>query len=75
MSQVGIGNGMPPIRHWCNQDDQLTTYGWVAHDGINFGAQEIVDKYFILTTDFVKKHGGTHGGDWSARFALAPLVV
>jgi len=75
MSQVGVQNGIPPIRHWCSQDDQMPAYGWIAHDGVNFGAQEIIDSYFILTTAFVKKQGGTHGGDWSARFGLIPRGV
>lgn len=75
MPQVGAANGLPPIRHWCSQDDQLPSYGWVAHDGVNFGSQEIIDKYFILTTDFVKRQGGTHGGDWSARFDVIPRGV
>jgi len=75
MSQVGVENGIPPIRHWCSQDDQLPAYGWIAHDGVNFGAQEIVDNYFVLTTAFVKKQGGTHGGDWSAKFGLIPRGV
>ena len=75
MPQIGLGDGLPPLRHWCSQDDQLSSYGWVAHDGVNFGAQEIIDKYVILTTDFVKKQGGTHGGDWSAKFGLIPRGV
>jgi len=75
MPQVGTANGVPPIRHWCSQDDLLAAYGWIAHDGINFGAQEIIDKYFIVTTDFVKKQGGNHGGDWSAKFGLIPRGV
>lgn len=57
------------IRHSCEQSDKLRRYGWVRHDGINFGTQEIVDNGFMLTTDFVKRTGGDHGGDWTARIS------
>ncbi|XP_052773711.1 mannosyl-oligosaccharide glucosidase-like [Mya arenaria] len=56
----------PPIRHWCDQGDRLRRYGWLKHDGVNFGVQEIVDSDFMLTTSFIKRAGGDHGGDWSA---------
>lgn len=56
-----------PIRHTCEQSDQLESYGWLKHDGLNFGIQDIVEKEFSLTTQFVKRPGGSHGGDWSAR--------
>jgi len=73
MHQLPTGNGMPPpVRHWCEQNDGLLTYGWIAHDGISFGVQEIVDTYFTVTTDFVKRPGGNHGGEWSARFSIKP---
>ncbi|XP_071121774.1 mannosyl-oligosaccharide glucosidase-like [Mytilus edulis] len=54
-------------RHWCNKADDILKYGWVKHDGMNFGIQEIYEKNFNLTTSFVKRSGGRHGGDWSAR--------
>ncbi|XP_071828540.1 mannosyl-oligosaccharide glucosidase-like isoform X2 [Apostichopus japonicus] len=56
-----------PIRHTCEQSDQLESYGWLKHDGLNFGIQDIVEKEFSLTTQFVKRPGGRNGGDWSAR--------
>ncbi|CAG9836457.1 unnamed protein product [Diabrotica balteata] len=55
------------IRHWCEQGDNLEKYGWLQHDGYNFGIQEIIDGPFNITTSFVKKPGGNHGGEWSAR--------
>lgn len=71
MSQMT--NEIPPsIRHWCTQDDGLPMYGWFVHDGKSFGHQEIMDKYYSLTTDFVKRPGGEHGGDWSARVKVEP---
>lgn len=59
------------IRHSCEQSDKLRRYGWIRHDGINFGTQEIVDNEngCMLTTDFVKRTGGDHGGDWTARIS------
>ena len=66
---------MPPsIRHWCEQNDGLHMYSWFAHDGRNFGLQEIIDKFYTISTDFVKRPGGNHGGDWSARVAVKPRV-
>ena len=55
------------MRHSCEQIDKLPRYGWIRHDGINFGMQEIVDHGYVLNTDFVKRGGGDHGGDWTAR--------
>ena len=66
---------MPPsIRHWCEQGDGLSMYSWFAHDGRHFGLQEIMDKYYTLSTDFVKRQGGHHGGDWTARVTVKPRV-
>lgn len=62
------------FRHWCEQSDNLERYGWLKHDGINFGVQELVDGPFLLTTSFVKKSGGSHGGDWSARIDVKARV-
>ncbi|XP_070540906.1 mannosyl-oligosaccharide glucosidase-like [Ptychodera flava] len=58
-----------PLRHTCEQSDSLPRYGWLRHDGINFGVQEIVDKNFTLMTEFVKRPGGSHGGDWTVRIS------
>ncbi|KAG9259869.1 mannosyl-oligosaccharide glucosidase [Astyanax mexicanus] len=55
------------LRHTCEQGDRLPGYGWLMHDGVNFGVQEIHDNDFTLTTEFVKRMGGEHGGDWTWR--------
>ncbi|KAF7686967.1 mannosyl-oligosaccharide glucosidase [Silurus meridionalis] len=55
------------LRHTCEQGDGLRSYGWLMHDGINFGTQHIQDTDFTLTTTFVKRMGGKHGGDWTWR--------
>ncbi|XP_014217057.1 mannosyl-oligosaccharide glucosidase GCS1-like [Copidosoma floridanum] len=54
------------VRHWCDQNDRLDRYGWLKHDGKNFGLQEIVDRGVMLRTSFVKNIHGRHGGDWTA---------
>lgn len=56
-----------PLRHTCEQGDRLPKYGWIAHDGQDFGMQDIVERTFMLRTEFVKRPGGDHGGDWSWR--------
>ncbi|XP_053998124.1 uncharacterized protein LOC128886897 [Hylaeus anthracinus] len=58
------------LRHWCEQGDRLDKYAWLEHDGRSFGVQEIVDNSAVLNTTFVKRPGGTHGGDWTARIAV-----
>jgi mannosyl-oligosaccharide glucosidase len=57
---------MPRVRHWCSQQDNLA-YGWNEHDGRSFGKQEIIDGSLVIRTSFVKRPGGQHGGDWTAR--------
>lgn len=61
-----IGPGNTKIRHWCEQSDNLKSYTWTEHDGRNYGIQEIHDGSFQITTSFVKRLGGNHGGDWTA---------
>lgn len=63
------------FRHWCEQSDNLARYGWLQHDGTNFGVQELVDGPFLLTTSFVKRAGGVNGGDWTARISVDYKVV
>ncbi|XP_075222414.1 mannosyl-oligosaccharide glucosidase isoform X2 [Lycorma delicatula] len=58
------------IRHWCENGDNLNRFIWTEHDGVNFGIQEIEDGPFKLTTSFVKRLGGSHGGDWTARITV-----
>ncbi|KAM9236603.1 mannosyl-oligosaccharide glucosidase [Leptosomus discolor] len=60
-------DGGGSLRHTCEQSDGLSRYGWLMHDGENFGVQEIRDEGLVLTTEFVKRPGGEHGGDWSWR--------
>lgn len=62
------------FRHWCEQGDNLNRYTWTHHDGKTFGIQEIDDGPFRLTTSFVKRPGGKHGGDWTARISVDTKV-
>ncbi|KAM3955537.1 LOW QUALITY PROTEIN: mannosyl-oligosaccharide glucosidase [Aphomia sociella] len=70
------------IRHWCDQNDNLASYGWLRHDGVTFGEQLIVDRPNNITTSFVKTPGGEHGGHWTVRInvtakgnAKAPFML
>ncbi|XP_063781783.1 mannosyl-oligosaccharide glucosidase [Pseudophryne corroboree] len=65
-------SGSPSLRHTCEQGDGLARYGWLMHDGVNFGVQEIRDKGYTLSTEFVKRPGGQHGGEWSWRISGTP---
>jgi len=47
----------------------------LAHDGLNFGIQEIVETEFSLRTEFVKVQGGKHGGDWTWRITGTQKVI
>lgn len=69
-SPTRLRPGGDGIRHWCSQSDNLRKYGWIRHDGVSFGEQEIFDGPIKLTTSFVKRLGGRHGGDWTARITV-----
>lgn len=60
----------PQLRHTCEQGDGVGPYGWEFHDGLSFGRQHIQDGAVRLTTEFVKRPGGQHGGDWSWRVTV-----
>lgn len=64
--------GPGEIRHWCDQGDNLPSYGWVRHDGVNFGHQVIIDNHHTITTTFIKTLGGDRGGVWTARIDVQP---
>ncbi|XP_068154735.1 uncharacterized protein GCS1 [Drosophila tropicalis] len=76
-----LGHGGQGIRHWCEQGDQLDSYGWTHHDGQGFGVQVIQDLPFEIKTSFVKyesvdadgrldRHKADFGGDWTARISV-----
>jgi mannosyl-oligosaccharide glucosidase len=68
-------SGDLPLRHWCEQGDNLERYGWLEHDGTNFGVQELIDGEVKLTTSFVKDpHAVPYGRDWTARITVEQSV-
>ncbi len=70
VSQNNLG-----LRHWCDQNDDLKSYGWLKHDGATFGYQEIVDRGLNITTSFVKRNrddddDADDAEDWTARIEV-----
>ncbi|CAM9634467.1 unnamed protein product, partial [Choristocarpus tenellus] len=43
MWHAGADSSSSPIRHECSEGDGLERYGWLEHDGVGYGSQEIVD--------------------------------
>lgn len=67
--------GVEALRHECSEGDGLGPYGWVEHDGVSYGKQEVEDKRagVRLVTSIVKpaqleRHNGDGGirsdGEW-----------
>ena len=65
----------PPLRHWCEQGDRLPFYSWTSHDGVNVGVHEATDDHYTIKSEFVKRPGGEHGGDWTTRLSVRPKVI
>ena len=42
------------VRHAASQEDKLSTYGWVRHDGQVYGRQVLVDEDYNLTISMVR---------------------
>ncbi|OWM89753.1 hypothetical protein CDL15_Pgr024501 [Punica granatum] len=66
---IGIKDGRYSIRHVCQDDDGLSSYGWTSHNGRDFGHQMVVDQGIILATSFLKSKdlGSGYGGDWAVQ--------
>ncbi|CAH2034022.1 unnamed protein product [Thlaspi arvense] len=62
-------DGKHLLRHFCENSDDLKSFGWREHNGIDFGRQELLQQDMILETSFVKSKEGSlgYGGDWSVR--------
>ncbi|KAK9809318.1 hypothetical protein WJX73_004307 [Symbiochloris irregularis] len=66
-------NAADRIRHNAQQQDGLGKYGWEAHDGTNFGRQELHDGDVHLTTQWTKRAcDGCLGGDWALQVSARP---
>jgi len=65
---TAIDKSYQRMRHGCEMNDRLTRYGWIRHDGVSFGEQEIIDGELHMTTTFLKKNSDSvNGGDWVVR--------
>lgn len=66
---IGVKDGSYSLRHVCQESDGLATYGWISHNGRDFGHQKLVDQGIHLETSFLKskEDGSGYGGDWSVR--------
>lgn len=54
----------------------MTKYGWLKHNGNDFGVQEIEDNNGVkIKTEYVKTPGGKHGGDWSVRISATVSML
>ncbi len=64
------------LKHQADQNDKLVKYGWIAHDGRNFGIHDLyesADNGFSIRNSWVKRHGGKDGGDWTVRTLVSPF--
>ncbi|CAL5214028.1 unnamed protein product [Lathyrus oleraceus] len=66
---IGVKDGSNHLRHVCRHEDELSAYGWIKHNGRDYGHQVLVDHGLILTTEFLKSNGdgSGYGGDWTVR--------
>lgn len=69
---IGVKDGQYHLRHNCKDSDELGTYGWVEHNGRDYGRQVVVDHGLELTTSFLKEkvEGSGYGGDWAVRLEV-----
>jgi hypothetical protein len=37
------------VRHEARQDDRLSSYGWLRHDGVGYGVQQLRDRDYNIT--------------------------
>ncbi|CAN8304148.1 unnamed protein product [Cochlearia groenlandica] len=65
-------DGKHVMRHFCENSDDLKSFGWREHNGRDFGRQELLEEDMILETSFVKSKEGSlgYGGDWSIRIKV-----
>ncbi|CAD7700286.1 unnamed protein product [Ostreobium quekettii] len=67
--QPASRDAMNSVRHLAGAPPGATKFGWLRHDGANFGIQEVVDGNMTIKTSWVKHHHPESGigGDWSVR--------
>ncbi|KAG7658741.1 Glycosyl hydrolase family 63 N-terminal [Arabidopsis suecica] len=66
---LGVKDEMYVMRHFCENSDDLSTFGWREHNGRDYGRQELVENDMVIETSFVKSKGDGlgYGGDWAVR--------
>ncbi|KAI5679356.1 hypothetical protein M9H77_10306 [Catharanthus roseus] len=69
---IGVTEGRYSMRHICQNSDDLKTYGWIRHNGRDYGHQILVDHEMTLSTSFLKSKGSDsgYGGDWAVRIEV-----
>uniref|UniRef100_A0A915CHJ0 Mannosyl-oligosaccharide glucosidase n=1 Tax=Parascaris univalens TaxID=6257 RepID=A0A915CHJ0_PARUN len=60
---------VPPVRHWCNQNVGIKSYGWTLADGRTFGKQIIHDASFDLATEWINV-----GHTWTSRIRTSSTI-
>ncbi|KAI9012924.1 glycoside hydrolase [Gaertneriomyces semiglobifer] len=72
----GISTSLQNIRHTCEQSSDLSGYAWLKHDGRRYGNQTVRDASVGVTigTEYIKRPGGKHGGDWAVRVTGTSLA-
>ncbi|KAI9981778.1 hypothetical protein PInf_009548 [Phytophthora infestans] len=63
------------IRHQCRQEDRLQRYGWLQHDGTNYGLQKVEDQFnrLELSTSYARVQTPDIQG-WAARVQAGPVT-
>lgn len=65
------GNQVRHTRHEARKEDKLERWGWLEHDGRNYGKQKIYDKPFYVNTTYIKETDAETGDDtWRATIEL-----
>ncbi|GAQ91059.1 mannosyl-oligosaccharide glucosidase [Klebsormidium nitens] len=65
---LGISKQMYRTRHECEDSDEMSGYGWLRHDGVRFGRQELLDEGYLITTSFMKDPEDRGAfGEWAVR--------
>ncbi|VDL97795.1 unnamed protein product [Schistocephalus solidus] len=70
-TNVTLNPVMPPLKAPTHALCVHCSYGWVEHDGRNFGVETILDGNHNITVSFVKRSAGPYGGDWTARISVS----
>lgn len=72
------------LRHECREGDGVGPYGWLEHDGVSYGKQELADQKAgvrIITSmvkpahleDADKLGGAASLGEWDGHAVFAPV--